>query len=316
VTGVPWRTGWRYRERGFRHIYWDAGTLLAQQLALAESAGLAPRLYSRFPDGELSALVGADGVHEFPIAVVTFGATEPDLVATGPAASGQLDGEPVEFPLVTATQHAGDLPAWGSAWPSGEPVELAAVGGNLDTDETLDAVVLRRGSQRRMDPEGRLPLALLRGSLAVAMRGIDVPHRVIVHAVDGLEPGLYRWPDLDRPVRSGLFREEAWQICLDQDLARDAAFVVIAAADVARLSDREYREAQLAAGVVEGRLHLLAYAAGASATGMTFIDSEIAGFLGEALDGLLFTCVGVPQYTAVPGGPPGAPSFVRPPTPQ
>src|SRR6185295_16687519 len=30
VTGIPWRTGWRYRERGFRHVYWDAGTMLAQ----------------------------------------------------------------------------------------------------------------------------------------------------------------------------------------------------------------------------------------------------------------------------------------------
>src|SRR5262245_24627826 len=28
VTGVPWRTGWRYRERGYRHVYWDAGTML------------------------------------------------------------------------------------------------------------------------------------------------------------------------------------------------------------------------------------------------------------------------------------------------
>ena len=39
VTGVPWRTGWRYRERGFRHVYWDAGTMLAQLLAVADSAG-------------------------------------------------------------------------------------------------------------------------------------------------------------------------------------------------------------------------------------------------------------------------------------
>src|SRR5207248_6705459 len=35
VTRVPWRTGWRYRERGYRHIYWYAGTMLAQLLALA-----------------------------------------------------------------------------------------------------------------------------------------------------------------------------------------------------------------------------------------------------------------------------------------
>ena len=24
VARVPWRTGWRYRERGYRHIYWNA----------------------------------------------------------------------------------------------------------------------------------------------------------------------------------------------------------------------------------------------------------------------------------------------------
>ncbi len=54
VTGVPWRTGWRYRERGYRHVYWDAGTMLSQLLALADSAGLAPRLYTRFPDAAVA----------------------------------------------------------------------------------------------------------------------------------------------------------------------------------------------------------------------------------------------------------------------
>jgi hypothetical protein len=53
VTGVPWRTGWRYRERGWRHVYWDAGTMIAQMLALA----------------------GADLVHELPVAMVGLGDT-------------------------------------------------------------------------------------------------------------------------------------------------------------------------------------------------------------------------------------------------
>jgi hypothetical protein len=47
VTGVPWRTGWRYRERGYRHVYWDAGTMLSQLLAAAESSGIDARLYTR-----------------------------------------------------------------------------------------------------------------------------------------------------------------------------------------------------------------------------------------------------------------------------
>jgi hypothetical protein len=103
---------------------------------------------------------------------------------------------------------------------------------------------------------------------------------------------------------------------MDQGLARDAAFVVIGAADVGALDDRAYREAQLAAGLVEGRLHLLAYALGASACGMTFIDSEVPALLGEPLDGLLFTCVGVPEYRAAAGGQPGSPTTIRGVTPR
>ena len=73
MTGVPWRTGWRYRERGFRHIYWDAGTLLAQQWAWPSPPACAPAVHP-LPGRRAGALVGADGVHEFPVAVLTFGA--------------------------------------------------------------------------------------------------------------------------------------------------------------------------------------------------------------------------------------------------
>jgi hypothetical protein len=99
-------------------------------------------------------------------------------------------------------------------------------------------------------------------------------------------------------------------VCLEQALGRDAAFVVISAADVATLNDREYRAAQLAAGLVEGRLHLLAYSLGASASGMTFLDGEIPALIGEPIDALLFTCIGVPAYKSARGGPPGSPTAV------
>ncbi|MEK6226639.1 MAG: hypothetical protein AABM40_10165 [Chloroflexota bacterium] len=305
VTGIPWRTGWRYRERGFRHVYWDAGTVLAQLLAVADSSGLGASLYTRIPDDDVSALVGADGVHEWPVAVVTLGEGSPAIGTTGPAITGKVDAAPLEFPLVTAAQHAGDGEALGRPWPRGHPVDTAPDGG-----EPIDDVVLARGSQRRMDPTRGLSEHVLRTSMRAAMRGIDIPHRIVVHEVDGFVPGVYRWPDLAAPVRSELLRDELYRVCLDQGLARDAAFVVIGATDVARLDDIGYREAQLGAGLVEGRLHLLAYALGASASGMTFLDSEVAALLGEPLDGLLFTCVGVPAYRSSRGGLPGAPTAV------
>ncbi|HEX6678183.1 MAG TPA: nitroreductase family protein [Actinomycetes bacterium] len=311
VTGVPWRTGWRYRERGYRHVYWDAGTMLAQLLAAAASAGLTASLHSRFPDAAVAGVVGADGVHEWPVAVVALGDGGPALAATGAAATGEVDAAPVEFPLVTAAQRAGERDLLGPPWDRGAPVDVPVQGA-----DPVEAVVLARGSQRRMDPARGLPEGLLRTSLRVALRGVALPHRVVVHDVEGLAPGAYHWPDLSAPARPGAMRDELYRVCLDQGLAHDAAFVVIATTEVGALDDREYREAQLAAGLVEGRLHLLAYCLGAGASGMTFVDSEVPALLGEPLDALLFTCVGVPEYTPAAGGLPGAPTAVRMVTPR
>jgi hypothetical protein len=102
-----------------------------------------------------------------------------------------------------------------------------------------------------------------------------------------------------------------YRVCMEQGLGGDASYVVMTAADLATLGDRDYRDAQLAAGIVEGRLHLAAYALGAGASGMTFYDSELRSLLGEPLAGMLFTCVGVPEYANRAGGRPGAPVPVR-----
>ena len=106
-------------------------------------------------------------------------------------------------------------------------------------------------------------------------------------------------------MREGNFRAELRRIALDQGLAGDAAFVAIGAADLTSISDRRYRELQLAR-LVAGRLHLAAYALGYGASGMTFLDSEIPSLLGEQLEAMLFTCVGVPEYANKRGGLRGA----------
>lgn len=307
ATGVPWRTAWRYVERGFRHVYWDAGTMLSQALVLAGSAGLAPRLWTRFADAEVADLVGVDGVDEFPVALVGLGDGAPAIDPTGPATPGSI-GDATEFPLITVTQRAGDLTALGQPWPTAAPVEVL-----LSESADLDTVVLRRGSARILDATAVVPFVAFHGAMATALRGISVPHFVVVHAVEGLDPGLYRWPDLGRPLRAGDLREELLLAGWDANLVRDAAFVVIAAIDLDGLDDREYREAQLASGIVEGRLHLWAYAVGLGASGMSFLDAEIEALLGRPLAGLLFTCVGVPAYPNRSGGMPGSPVAIRTP---
>lgn len=109
LTGVPWRTAWKYRERGFRHLYWDAGTMLAQTLALAEEAGLVARVELGFVDHVVAALVGADGVHEVALAVVPLTGASTTLPDPDEVTVGHLADDPLEFPLVTLAQRAGDL---------------------------------------------------------------------------------------------------------------------------------------------------------------------------------------------------------------
>ena len=306
VTGVPWRTGWKYAERGFRHIYWDSGTMLAQTLALAESAGLQPRLWTTFPDADVTRLVGADGTHEFAVALVALDEGRPAIAPQGEAATGAVDAAPpLEFPLVTRAQRAGDGDRLGDPWPAAA---------SLDTEppasRDLDEVILTRGSTRRMDAAATIPRDVFDWVVALGLRGTRLPHFIAVHGVDGMDPGLYRWPDLARPLRHEPMREEMLRFCWDQDLGRDAAFVVVGAADTTVLDDRGYREAQLGAGLVEGRLHLAAYALGIGASGMTFLDSEVERLTGEPLAGLLVTCVGVPTYRSKAGGRPGEPAAV------
>jgi hypothetical protein len=245
------------------------------------------------------------------VAIVALGGGAPAFESTGPAAAGEVDAAPLEFPLVTSAQRAGDRDELGRPWEAGAPVQPL-----LDEGRRVEEVVLTRSSQRRMDPARGLREDLLRTAATVALRGVSVPHYVVVHDVEGLAPGVYRLPELSAPVRAGAFREELYRVCLEQGLPRDAAFVVIGAADVSALDDREYREANLAAGLVEGRLHLAAYALGAGASGMTFNDSEVPALLGAPLNGLLFTCVGVPEYAPRPGGLPGAPTEIRMVTPR
>jgi SagB-type dehydrogenase family enzyme len=70
VTGIHARTGWKYLERGYRHVWWDAGTMLANLLALAAAEGLSPRLCAAFVDADLNDALGVDGVQEFAVAVL------------------------------------------------------------------------------------------------------------------------------------------------------------------------------------------------------------------------------------------------------
>ena len=72
-TGIPWRTAWKYTTRGFRHLFWDTGMMLANLLASAAALRLRARVYVAFVDDAANDVVGVDGETEFALCAVAFG---------------------------------------------------------------------------------------------------------------------------------------------------------------------------------------------------------------------------------------------------
>jgi SagB-type dehydrogenase family enzyme len=333
LTGIPWRTTWKYRERGYRHLFWDAGAIVANLLALAAAAGWDAHVLLGFVDQEVSALLGIGAPEEYPLALVTVEApavaaatASPPLGPINPRTQ-PLSRSPRGYPPVTAAQRAGELPGAEAlgAWrrkanrlhaqhATRSPAASEAGQARAATD-TIEAVILRRGSTRRF-ARHPIPRGALGWAMAAATRGVPgdfVPphatlleHFVSMHAVEGLPPGAYRWSDGEfQLVRGGAERGRTRSLCLGQDLGGDAATTVFHCAQLEpileALGARGYRAAQLEGGVAAERLQLAAFALGLGATGLTFLDDDVSAFFGTRTAPMLTVAVGVPAYRARPG---------------
>jgi SagB-type dehydrogenase family enzyme len=74
LTGIPWRTTWKYRERGYRHLFWDAGAIVANLLVVAAAAGWDARVLVGFVDQEVAGLLGIGEPEEYLLGLVTVAA--------------------------------------------------------------------------------------------------------------------------------------------------------------------------------------------------------------------------------------------------
>jgi SagB-type dehydrogenase family enzyme len=349
LTAIYWRNTWKYRARGWRHLYWDGGTMLANLLATGAALGLRPRLLTGFVDAEVNRLLGIDVEREAALAMVALGpegAAAPPPPELPPVAHVvvPLSAREVDYPDVAAMQRASSLenaeavrawrarpapagvgsppaspssPASGSA-PSTTP---AAPGDRLplppprrECGRPLHDTIQHRGSSRRFRHD---PLTLEQAATALwwATRWVeaDVPGGlvtpfVIVHAVEGVEPGAWRYRPAEHAlelVRLGRFRSESAYLCLEQALGGDAALVLYFLAPLDALlrtwGNRGYRLANLQAGLAGGRAYLAAYGQRFGATGLTFYDRLVVEFFApasEGLDAVFVTALGRPGRVA------------------
>lgn len=300
LTSTFWRNAWKYRERAYRHAYWDSGVILANLLALlGERAGPAS-IVMGFADDVVNRLVGADGTREAAVALVAIGSGATPPLETPPLEELTLPTEPLsprevryrgieEAHRASSLGSADDVVAWRARAGaiSDTPVAPPAA-------PAIEEVIRRRRSTRRLS-YGSIARAQLVRAIAVACAPIPgdafganlVEPFVIVNAVDGMVRGTYG-PGL-KPIREGDFRRAAGELALGQELGASAAanvyFLSQLEAVLERFGERGYRVAQLAGGIAGGRLELAATAMGLGATGLTFFDDEVTSFFEPAAVG-------------------------------
>jgi SagB-type dehydrogenase family enzyme len=321
-TGLFARSAWRYEDRAYRRVLLDTGHVMGNVALCAPLVGRHMRPLGGFSDAAWEEALFLDPTEEGVIAVAVLSHTPPAgpvpvwpgprSIAADVPAGRRLEALHAATRLLVPTGQAFDghvhegLGLASRLLPAQElKAEPTALTGRIGV------TILSRRSCRSYSGRG-LSREVLAGLLAMAYAGrtlLAAPGLLqtwlVIHDVDGLEPGCYQYDAATltaRQVRFTSLREPMRRLALGQDLAGDAAAVVIHTANlpeaVERLGDRAYRHLHLDAGHVGQRLNLGAVRVGLGASGIGgFFDDEVNDLVGiPATQAVLYlTTLGVPE---------------------
>jgi len=274
ATSEWWRNAWKYRERTYRHAFWDSGTILANLLAVAHGGGHRAEVVAGFVDDAVARLLGVDPAEEAPLELVPVGSGDPapDARPADPIdpATAPPSDEVVDYPLVPDAwrqsrladgeavrawrEDVGSLvddPGHGDHGRSdAATLQLDPVDAETASGRPVGATIERRGSLREY---GHQPISRRKFATVLDRALVGVPtdstgagggtrlldYYCLVHAVEGIPAGAYRYHPRENVLeRVGeTDRGTAGHLALDQSVVGDAAANVYAMADVDRLVD-------------------------------------------------------------------------------
>jgi SagB-type dehydrogenase family enzyme len=259
-----------------------------------------------------------DAQREAPLSLVALGHTtahapgplptvEPLALETVPLSKSEIDYAAMRaMHEASSLEDEEEVAAWRGETPrkggrqkdeGGKEATLFSLQGLGDEEmsqDKIEEVIIRRGSTRQFARES-ITFAQLSTMLDRATRGIPADFLIpaeslndlylIIHAVDDLPPGAYyfrRDQGALQLLKEGLFRREAGNLGLGQDIPADCSVNVYFLADLnralERFGNRGYRAAQLEAAIMGGKLYLTAYAQRLGASGLTFFDDDVTEF--------------------------------------
>lgn len=334
VVVRPWLSMKKYRQRGYPYCHLDVGHVATNLAIYTTALGHAPTLHLRFSRAPIAEHLRLAGLCREPLAALSFARAEP-AAAPEPADGFELaDLEPPgEREVLNWESLRGILSLDSSIEPP-----VAAAAGNLllepegvDADELLPlpagrpqptearewrSVILSRRSAKGFRNE---PLSVAQiGELLGALRAEGLPAdcstdgstrlgvRLVTRNVDGLA-GVFAYAPRSHALhRVAAQADDPRPACMQQELAGDAAALVILHAPICRLVDcggySAFTELHFNAAQLGQRLHLAASRLGT--VGITCIggfDGEQCAFLARLDDdheAVYVILLGIPNEAA------------------
>ena len=330
ISGIFFRSAWKYRNRAYRYVLLDAGHLL-ENLRLA--LGALHHAFSidlDFDDDRAAALLGVDSEREVCLAAVHLQsgsradppadvAGELEPLAADVRRASQVAGQEVAYPEILDIHRSGSGSGKRTAGPLAELTVTAcqpAAWFDLDAAPSSAAsdyvrVLRQRRSRRNFIPTAvsRDPFGTFLKSLGAGMgpgsgmpaayrsaltTGILVGEKMPVPAgFYLLEPGNMRLGK----IAPGAFTESMAAACLDQMWLKLAGVHLLLLTDTKALDRvwgaRGYRYAMIEAGRLGQQAYLTATALGWGACGIGAIyDREAADLIGLTDSGALLYLIG------------------------
>jgi nitroreductase len=329
LSSIYWREAWKYGMRAWRYCQQDCGHAIAAVSYAAAALGWQARIVLETSDAEVAGLLGLDRDEDFegaereaPDVLMWIGKGEGEKPLPPPLWYGRanrLSEAHVEWRDIDAIHKA-------TAKPQTKESLDSRVRGNDDLrDPAVDPSFAQIAKQRRsaVDFDGITSITAdaFFNMLACLMPRTDAPPwnalptpplvhpAMMVHRVDGLEPGLYmllRDSDALDDLKQAMRPEWLWSkvgpealplyfllphdlrdiaktICCHQEIARDSCFALgmIAKLGVAKEESWRYRHLYWECGMLGHALYLEAEVAGIRATGIgCYFDDEMHALLG------------------------------------
>ena len=175
LASTFWRNSWKYRDRTYRHCFWDGGTLLANCLAAASARDIPARTVMGFADAPVNHLLGLDSQKEVSLCLVPLGrsasSTAPSAETPPPLdyATRPLSPRELDYPSIRQAHAASCLESGAEArrWREAD-------GGVSDDLEEAETGMTTPDEAGTVDGESGGPVAAGAGRRALPL-AVDSP---------------------------------------------------------------------------------------------------------------------------------------------